>query len=250
MPRNLKSPPLSDISEPLRDLLAQAALLHHPSRPDQMTKIWLSENLWWWHHCHANPEEQVQERLRQAYGLDDFTIDFLHVMITRCQSKAAFLYELLIRQFFPESVTMSWLCLPPEFRTLFIDLFPLENPAAPGVALTSPNSPPERHMTDACNFRFNLLHSDEELAKEFLCFWIHPQRKEKGIPRPKPNERKHNRGMSWRPIEFFDLQRFEIKSLSASERSQLSKARRNALKEAMQFATFKESLINPPITAD
>ncbi len=58
--------------------------------------------------------------------------------------------------------------------------------------------------------------------KEFL----QRERNKMRIPSPKPNQRRRNRGFSWKAVELMDLSIYANHRLNDAERSQVSKARK------------------------
>lgn len=90
---------------------------------------------------------------------------------------------------------------------------------------------PKPGWTSFKGFSFNLNRNDESLMQALKRF-IQVERKKLGIPKPKPNQGRINRGLSWRPVELMDLQKYRGRALNDAERSLVSKAKKQRLASA------------------
>jgi hypothetical protein len=188
----------------------------------------LERNSWWWRHMEEPFEGDsfVLSRhgkvLRDEFGLDVEIIENLKLMMLTCQEYPAFIYEMSVRIIRPALIPVPWVNLDSSIKLPLIDAFERPRVFRPVVASVEPAG--ERHWTDVCPWCFSMAVTDSEIIGAFSNF-IRSQRHVKGIPNPKPNVGKRNRGFSWRPIEILDQKRFGA-LLNDSDRSHLSKAKR------------------------
>lgn len=147
-----------------------------------------------------------------------------------CREEVAWSYELARRAnrrlnlpSFPELKMLD--------RQLLLSLF--------GPATTKGPWPPFRFALDASRpeeqgwarnedkLEWNLRRTDNELARSFLK-WIRGKRRFQGIKEPRPNKGMRRRPRSWAWPELMDRVHHGLRSLSDSQRSTLSNARRIA----------------------
>lgn len=215
-------------------LLTAGSFSKKPSM-EMKTEGWLKSHAWWWRHLPQSSMDETQQNdqaLHDRFGFTPEECHELRVSIDLRFQRASFVYEMLMRMRFPALIPLPWPALTDHLSLMskFQKLFPLgnkRNPVIiePGTETTS-NAFDER-FTDRCDLQFNLDCEDSQLASVFISTFIAEQRLQRGIPNPKSNQGTRNRGMSWKPIELCDIDRWEIRSLDDSERSQLSKCRRN-----------------------
>jgi len=74
------------------------------------------------------------------------------------------------------------------------------------------------------NTAFNLHLPNETLARMFVR-WLKSERKRTGIY-THSNTGQKRRPISWRPVELLDIQRLNLRVLTDSERSQVSKVKK------------------------
>jgi len=194
----------------------------------QETLSTLERISWWWRYM----EEPVEydsfaltihgKVLRDAFALDVQIIENLKLMMHTCQEYPAFIYEMSVRIVKPALVPIPWVSLDSSIKLPLIDAF--ERPRVIRPVVASEESAVGGNWTNVCPWCFSLSATDSEIIGAFSDF-IRSQRQEKGIPNPKPNVGKRNRGFSWRPIEILDQKRIGL-VLNGSDRSHLSKAKR------------------------
>lgn len=164
---------------------------------------------WWWQLFEIYPEfeTKIEFRLYQDRW-----------------KRSAYIYELGKRVTGSYEFGDPWHKLPLKTRQQLAARWPMDNTFLTTTGGGLGRKQKDR-LADFDGVYFNLDASDEALVRMFKTEIAH-QRRLLGIPSPKPNAGKVNRGVSFRPVELMDLGANKVRPLSASERSQVSKARR------------------------
>jgi hypothetical protein len=192
---------------------------------------WLSIHAWWWRLL---PESEENDRdLGQYFGLIEDEPEQLRFSLSFHSSEAAFAYEMMIRNRFPNLIPAPWPRLDGTMMHKFVQHFPMSLPTQPAIQVAAAMSDLEKitdsGFTEYCNWAFNLYNGNGTLARYFVKYFLEPQRRQKGIPNPRPNQHQRYGKFSWRSVELLDIQRFHVRPLNNSESSQLSKDQRHLL---------------------
>jgi len=176
---------------------------------------------WWWR---KEDYQLTAEALMEKWGTDK-----LHgARWKNCLERSAWTYELVRRAVSTER-------MPPFFGLTFSEaLFvnQLWKPAEPYASRDASDEiqAKEKEWTPVnSKLQWNLALPDKTVTKGFLDF-IHHYRESAGIPKPRPNIGRKNRGIPWRWVEFLDLSDHKIRPLNDAERKSLSEARKQAAK--------------------
>lgn len=139
--------------------------------------------------------------------------------------RSAFLHELSARLGPEPKGWKPWLKLKKDERATLARKWPCEGGHLYGGARQSSEiSPPPGYTAFMGNTAFNLHHPNETLARMFV-HWLESERKRTGIY-VRSNSGQKRRPLSWRPIELMDIQRLKLRVLSDSERSHVSRVKR------------------------
>lgn len=169
--------------------------------------------VWWWRVLHTR-------EFRESNGGVLFFRWFKEEL-----ERSAYLYELGARVSGEYEFGKTWLKLPREKWEELAYRWPMDTSLRSGISEAQPDRTHRTGWTPYRRLSFNLLLNDSTLTR---CFrrMIKDAREQTKIPSPKPNKGRRNRGFSWRPLELMDLQRFASRELNDSERSQVSKAKK------------------------
>ena len=139
--------------------------------------------------------------------------------------RSAFLHELSARLGGKPKDWKPWLKLKKADRAAIARKWACENrQLRGGTFASSESSPPPGYTAFVGKTAFNLHHPNETLVRMFVR-WLESERKRVGIL-VRSNSGQKRRPVSWRPIELLDIQRLKLRALTDSERSQISKAKK------------------------
>jgi hypothetical protein len=195
--------------------------------------------LWWWklQTDHSWTDREVREMTvvenRRRVSIHPFRalFDFRY-------KRSAFLYEMMARlsgKFEKYEFGKPWSELTKDEMDVLAERWPMDDAGA-RVAETrraywvvrQHGIKPDPGWTNFQNISWNLHHNNEALLGAFKQI-LNSERKRLGKKR-NPNEGTVYKRLSWRPIELIDQRQFENKVWSDSERSQVSKAIRSAMR--------------------
>jgi len=212
------SNPQDSYSETVESIATAIAKEYFPKQPPE--KVVLSDEagekmVWWWRVFHS-------QEFREGKGL------VFHWFKQELE-RSAYLYELGARVSGEYEFGKCWAHLPQEKWEELAWRWPMNVATRYGVSHFFDNRPPEKGWTHSPPRSYNLRLNDTVLVRLFRR-WIAEQRKLAGIPNPRPNEGKRNRGISWRSVELLDLRTHAKRILNDSERSQVAKAKQELKK--------------------
>ena len=171
---------------------------------------------WWW---------RVMVRPESGWNANDSLGILWRSEFKWRWERSAFLHELSARIGRKPKGWKPWLKLKEAEREAIAEKWPCENrQLRGGTFASSESSPPPGYTAYVGKIAFNLHHPNETLARMFVR-WLESERKRTGIV-VRSNSGQKRRPVSWRPIELLDIQRLKLRVLTDSERSQVSKAKK------------------------
>lgn len=186
--------------------------------PRQVTEQQLAERLWWWRYA---TDEQWQVIFQHPDIPDQGQI--LAPLFRDIFELSAFYYEMRARydDRYRWDFDRPWIKCSREQRRMLQCLWPNRGPALQFLP-TDVGSP------NWVDFKMTLnLHLNDKTLKGLIAEELSHVRHASKIPNPGYGRGVRRRPWSWRPVECCDRRHFQGIALDESERSQLSKARRD-----------------------
>ena len=204
-------------SQPRHDFDRKATLKHCWWWNVLDPKVWSGGPADLWDYSDQFEKQWYVRSVKPPGGLFAISYDTQH-------QRSAFLHEIGLRV----DEGYRWKCpyihLTEKQRNALLKRWPMDQ-ALGDYELGSLKNKPKEGWTDFKGFSFNLNRNDQSLMRALKGFLQHERNKMR-IPNPKPNQRRRNRGFSWKAVELMDLSIYANRRLSDAERSQVSKARK------------------------